>query len=156
MTRSGNTYTIGFKKLVEKGSGAVSDNALNGGYKKVNGGYLFVDNATDKTGIFYMESKAKAVAFTRDGEFYYVNINYGRDENGNITNDLSKATLMYGPQMAQATDKNNKPIYSVFYFEYLDPKDDSRKTFKSDGKDAEYQRILAKLQAADEEIRKAN
>ncbi|MDY6180230.1 MAG: hypothetical protein SPI15_05205 [Candidatus Faecousia sp.] len=120
VTRSGNTYTIGFRALECKGEGAISDETLNGGYKKVNGGYLFVDNATDKTGIFYMEDEAKAVAFTRDGQFYYVNINYARNPDGSIIDDLSQATLMYGPVMVQAEDRdgllydeNGAPLYTA-------------------------------------------
>ncbi|MDY3859971.1 MAG: hypothetical protein SO014_04955 [Candidatus Limivicinus sp.] len=163
VTRDGNAYTIGFKTLkpVAGGEGVVSGDKLNGGYKKVKGGYLFVDNVKDTTGIFYMEDRA--VAFTQDGEFYYVNINYARDEKGNIIDDLSQATLMYGPQMEQAKDEKDNPIYSVFQFQYLDPGknaldpgDDVQKTFWSDGKDEEYQKILAIVQAADEKIREDN
>ena len=160
VTKDGNKYTIGFKKLqkVEGGEGPISGDSLKGGYKEVNGGLLFVDNVNDKTGIFYMEDRA--VAFTTEGEFYYVNINYAREENGNIINDLSQATLMYGPQMAQARDpygtNGGSLMYTKLKFQYKDPaNNDAITCFDSDGVDSTYQEVLAKLTAAGEDYVKS-
>ena len=130
-----------------KGTGLISGDKLNGGYKKVEGGYLFVDNVSDNEGIFFALNKA--VAF-KNGAYYYVNISYAHDENGKVDYDLTKATLMYGPQMQQATDVFGHPMYERLQFQYMDPLDhDKTKYFWSDGMDEEYQKVLQILKDAD-------
>ena len=141
-------YAVKVLRLTEIGSGAIDGNNLNGGYKKIDAGRLFVDKVDDSDGILFLENEV--VAFTPEGKFYVVSVTYGRDENGKLLDkDFSKATFMYGPEMQRVRDDEEREVYSRFNMSYLDPETQQTKTFTTDGADAEYQRILQRLLDAD-------
>lgn len=63
VTKDGDNYTIGFKVLqaVKGAEGLATDSELNGGYKEVNGGLLFVDDVDDKTGMLASDETGEIV-----------------------------------------------------------------------------------------------
>jgi hypothetical protein len=92
------------------GSGEISSSTLNGGYHKVNGGYLFVDDpaVTDaNSGILYLVDRA--VVVTPDGQLYPVAI-----EGNQIGGDqsISDVTISFAPGMQQMKDSDGKPLYN--------------------------------------------
>ena len=155
-------YTVKAYQLKAKAGaeGAISGGNFNGGYKKVDAGYLFVDNIEDTEGILYIEDKV--VAFSPDGKFYVVSVDYARDDDGSIIDDLTKATMMYGPQMEHAKDSTGSEMYSKFYMKYRDPEkannpeEQQWTEFITDGFDEAYQNVLAELQEADKQYNLVN
>lgn len=107
---SSDETSIQVIRLNCSGSGEISSSTLNGGYHKVNGGYLFVDDpaVTDaNSGILYLVDRA--VVVTPDGQLYPVAI-----EGNQIGGDqsISDVTISFAPGMQQMKDSDGKPLYN--------------------------------------------
>jgi hypothetical protein len=100
----------GAMNLVTSGDSIeTSQSSFNGGYKRVTGGVLFMDQLSSSTkvadGIYLMEDAA--IGVLASGDPVQLTISYG-DSSNSITN----ASLMYSPNMIQKKDYEGNPAYS--------------------------------------------
>jgi hypothetical protein len=150
---SADKTNITVYELDESGSGGITYStgesgttySLNGGYRVVNGGYLFVDDpaVTDaNAGILYLVDRA--VVVTPDGHVYPIAIE-GHNDDG----DISDETISFSAHMSQRIDTYSRPVYSVIQYQYRDPMDNQIKYFMSSGPgNSVYEEIYDKLAQA--------
>ena len=117
-TISDDASTVTVYELKQSGSGAITSTTdesgtttynLNGGYRLVNGGYLFVDNPASidaNSGILYMVDRA--VVVTASGNVYPIAI-----EGNAIEGDISQATITFSPNMEQMKDVFGNLLYKT-------------------------------------------